>query len=593
MASSEGARRLFFPLAAALLLAFLAQGIAFIRTNTPTVDEPGHLVAGYINLRTGDLTIGGWHPPLPRVLAAAAVYLIQRPPVPEEWRTGRAGGATLEWLGVSFLEQQPGTRAQDTLAVARTPSLVLGALTVMLVGLWARRLWGDASGLLAMALAAFEPSLVAHSSLVTQDGPLTFFIFLSCYLGWRYATDGRLVTWLAMGMAVGGAMMSKFSAPVVLPMLAVGLGLDTYARRRGWGHVRKLTLLTLVCGGSVPFIVIAGYGLFNRGALRGLDHAGQWVSGLRQQLVYHRSIGHLSFLFGEYSQKGWAWYFAAAMLFKLPLGSLFFFFASLFARHQGAPLKLVNVGFLVVAPLVYVVAITMAHIDLGVRLVLPAFPFLFVVAGRCATFRFGSAWRQRLWIGLPVAWNVVSTLRVAPHSIAYFNELAGGPIGGPTLLSDSNVDWGQDLGNLAEYVRARGNPPIYLLYFGTDSPSYYGLKTQTMHPSKTATPIMAGTTPELMAVSVFHVASGSVWTRGRFSWLRDKTPIARIGYSINVYDITGDVPSHLELAKLYATSSSKRAARAEVDRVLALDPSNGPARALAATLPPTAAPPSP
>jgi len=34
---------------------------------------------------------------------------------------------------------------------------------------------------------------------------------------------------------------------------------------------------------------------------------------------------------------------------------------------------------------------------------------------------------------------------VAPHYLAYFNELAGGPANGFKELADSNLDWGQDL----------------------------------------------------------------------------------------------------------------------------------------------------
>ena len=79
------------------------------------------------------------------------------------------------------------------------------------------------------------------------------------------------------------------------------------------------------------------------------------------------------------------------------------------------------------------------------RYVLPAFPFLFILISRVGkSFALGHR-------GFAVAvtamcgWTVVSSLSVVPHSLSYYNELAGGPMGGHYHLGASNTDWGQDL----------------------------------------------------------------------------------------------------------------------------------------------------
>lgn len=41
--------------------------------------------------------------------------------------------------------------------------------------------------------------------------------------------------------------------------------------------------------------------------------------------------------------------------------------------------------------------------------------------------------------------SIGSALATYPHTLSYFNELAGGPLNGPAHLLDANVDWGQDL----------------------------------------------------------------------------------------------------------------------------------------------------
>jgi hypothetical protein len=55
-----------------------------------------------------------------------------------------------------------------------------------------------------------------------------------------------------------------------------------------------------------------------------------------------------------------------------------------------------------------------------------------------------------------LAWSVGSSLWYYPHSLSYFNELVGGPMGGPKHLLDSNIDWGQDLFYLKDWLDANG-----------------------------------------------------------------------------------------------------------------------------------------
>jgi len=80
------------------------------------------------------------------------------------------------------------------LATARIANLLLGALLVLLVGVWAGRLWGASAGIVAIALAALEPNLVAHSSLVTTDAAVTLFVFATLYLLWEHVRSGS--SWL-------------------------------------------------------------------------------------------------------------------------------------------------------------------------------------------------------------------------------------------------------------------------------------------------------------------------------------------------------------------------------------------------------------
>src|SRR5206468_2193426 len=97
-----------------------------------------------------------------------------------------------------------------------------------------------------------------------------------------------------------------------------------------------------------------------------------------------------------------------------------------------------------------------------------------------ATIQFRQRWLAPLLLSLPLAATALTSLKVAPHQLAYFNELVGGPAEGYRYLSDSNVDWGQDLKGVKAYMEQQGLEMIYLSYFGSAPPSYYAIHYQNV-----------------------------------------------------------------------------------------------------------------
>jgi hypothetical protein len=140
--------------------------------------------------------------------------------------------------------------------------------------------------------------------------------------------------------------------------------------------------------------------------------------------------------------------------------------------------------------------------------------------------------------------NAISVLRVHPHYLTYFNEAAGGPLHGMDHLADSNIDWGQCLVALRDWLDE--NAPgrrIRLAYFGTMFPEVLGVDYEL--------PPLDGPSPGLQAVSAnyllgipFPAPNGE----GRQSplgldalvYYRGFEPIAVPGNSIFVYDLTLD-----------------------------------------------------
>jgi hypothetical protein len=112
------------------------------------------------------------------------------------------------------------------------------------------------------------------------------------------------------------------------------------------------------------------------------------------------------------------------------------------------------------------------------RYVLPIFPFFFIWVGRVAVVFSGRQRMVQALVAIVLAWSISSSLWIYPHSLSYFNEVAGGPLGGPAYLLGSNIDWGQDLLFLHQWIANHPNAkPLMLSYFGGVDPSALGIES--------------------------------------------------------------------------------------------------------------------
>jgi hypothetical protein len=183
------------------------------------------------------------------------------------------------------------------------------------------------------------------------------------------------------------------------------------------------------------------------------------------------------------------------------------------------------------------------------RYVMPVFPFLFIWTSRVGEFLGRQHRFVTSVVTLSLIWSVFSSLWFYPHSLSYFNELAGGPAGGSAHLIHSNLDWGQDLLMLkrwqAEHPEAK---PLHLAYFASYDPKHLGVEYVQPDMSRIGeerAPIPAG----WYAVSVNFLRGFPYFTYQpadreedvdpqaltRFQKLK---PVDRIGYSIYIYHVT-------------------------------------------------------
>lgn len=528
--------------AAALVAVFWWQGERFLAANGPTFDEAVHLAAGYSYWVTGDFRLNHEDPPLLKLLWTLPLVLGDRPPYPH---AVAAEPDSSHWTIGPALMYDSGVPHTRLLAPARRVNLAVGCGVVLLAGWWAFRVWGSRlAGVAAAGFASFDPNLLALSCVLSTDVGLTFFALLSAYLLWEYTAHPSRGLLLASGVSLGLLLGAKFSALAVLA---------------GFGAAAALIVVrggTLALPGAPPgnrakAAVDLGFRLAVIGAVvlaatYGFLHFRHWGAGLQFQLTRKEFGNGAYYLCGAVSDSGWYHYFLVALAVKLPLGLIAAAGAGavLLAGDRRDPAVPGRSAWLWVPPLVFLAAASYSRVDLGVRVVLPAVAFLYVIAARLAAPGCCACVRRVVLAGC-LAWAGVSSYHAGPHQIAYFNELAGGPVGGLRYVADSNVDWGQDLPLLKAYMDREGLDVVYLSYFGTDRPEAHGIRRQYLpgYGQFTAPPdtVPADAPRHVVAVSANNLLG--IYLKvppDTFAWLRDRPPAAILGGSIYVYDLTGD-----------------------------------------------------
>lgn len=190
-------------------------------------------------------------------------------------------------------------------------------------------------------------------------------------------------------------------------------------------------------------------------------------------------IGYPVYLDGERRDSGWWYYYLAALGYKVPEGTWALGLASLVvlaARRRTAAAWADEFALLLVPSAVLLAMSFGTDINLGLRYVLPAFPYVFVSIGKLVPWAVSLTGRARGlangFVVVAVLETIIAALMIHPHYLAYFNWASGGAERGSEHLIDSNIDWGQDLVNLRDWMQAHApGERVGLAYFGQLNPN--------------------------------------------------------------------------------------------------------------------------
>ena len=555
-----------------------------MKDDAPTFDEQGFLVRGLAYLRGdangGNRNIRVGHPLGLNILNAALLNAdptVRLPSDHESWQ-----GTNFHRPAELFL-WEIGNDVEHIMFLARLPTIWLGLLLAAVGGRWAAEMaagwrkpathtaaWPQWAGIMTLLLLALDPNILAHTRLVTTDLGLTAAAGLAGFTLWRFLKVPNWSRAIVAGVGLGLLLNTKFTALLFLPLfsIVIVIGLVRHRHTSSPDNIKRfgdLILQVVVVYPVVAFIVLwAGNGFQISPLSTPLPLIGQAgsapipLAGYLGQLLDigdRLAVSTPAFLLGKYSDSGWWYYFPVAFLLKTPLPVLLLLVWALgkvgwlfINDERDRSVWLFDILVLLIpASGFFAIALT-TTINLGYRHLLPILPFLYVLIGAVVSqsVHEHSVYKSR---GKPrtaavlMGWFVVGSFWMYPHYLAFFNVLAGGPDNGWRALVDSNIDWGQDLKRLGDWMETTGVESVWLSYFGEARPEYFGINytgldsfpPRLMNPN--ARPFYpSDPAPGWYAISATTLQGVHFADHDQFAFFRNREPQDKIGHSIFMFD---------------------------------------------------------
>jgi hypothetical protein len=551
--------------------------------DSPNFVELAYLAAGLDDLEYGRYALAKVNPPLVRIVAALPVKILLQPRIERDPLTASANVRPEYGLGEQLLRAHAyHSDALSIVTVARWACIPFSILGGYVCYAWARALFGTVSGMVSLALWCFSPSILANGAMVTADVPGAAVGVAACYVYWRWVREPTWREASACALILGAAELARTTFVVfvvVLPALWIVWRVTDQTRVGGIQWARQAAQLALILTGAL-YIVNLGYEFEGSGQpLRAYEFvseafggpkvtrdgsgnrfAGNWLGRVPLPLPRSYLLGMdlqrkdfengggdtWSYLEGEWRQRGWWYYYLWGFCLKGTIGAWLLFLTSFCARF--VRLRVIGPGWrddlFITVPAMALMAVVSSQTGFSChfRYAIPVLPYIFIWSGSVVGGAGRSRWALR-GASAALIWSMASSLWIYPHSLSYFNELAGGPSRGSAHLADSSVDWGQDLFYLKHWLddhpKAR---PVYLAFYGP-APELLGVPWRPAPTASQATLAKMSASRRLPsgchAISVNHLLRH--WREYR-QYLRLR-PVASAGYSIKIYCIsapTGD-----------------------------------------------------
>ena len=560
-----------------LLAFFSMKGISL------TMDELAHIPAGFSYLYKNDYRLNPEHPPLIKDLAAFPLMFLKLN-FPENHPSWTTGVNNQWWFGNQFMFKS-GNNPDQIMFWARIPMIIVMLLFCLFIYFYAKKLFGEKFAILALIFAAFSPTILAHGRLVTTDIGAAFGAILATYFWINFLKNPCWRNVLFAGIVFGCVLLVKFSLILLVPFFGILTLLWPFLKKGlDWKFILQYIFKAFLAGIVAVVLIIWPFYYFHiknypqerqlqdtqeilaSNPWKPLKNLCIWMAkhNFTRPLAHYLlgllmatqrvSYGNTVYFLGTVSGGGIKYYFPLVYLMKIPLSFviLIFFLISIYLlkfkeiRWRNIRNCMLNhfdlFAFLVFVIIYWFTSIT-GNLNIGVRHLLPVFPFTYLLVVAGVKFIYDNLNRQKRlvfagFISLLVIWYLVSVFLCYPHFLTYFNEAFGGPKNGYKFVVDSNYDWGQDLKRLQKFVEENKIQEIYVDYFGGDDVEYrLGEKWKKFNPIEEQPKGWLAVSATLLQGGRGKPVEGFNQPAEYYKWLDNYQPVARAGNSIFIYHI--------------------------------------------------------
>ena len=589
--------------AVALLVIQATLALTMVHRESLSFDEDDHMFAGYMMWKAADYGLNPEHPPLVKLVATIPVLWdhLWVPPLHHRFFKEEAYLDGRDWLA-----HNDGGR-QHLVFRMRVGAEVFAVGLCLFVFLTAREWFGDAAGLIALILAVFDPNILAHSALVTTDVGVSCFFVAAIWTFYRYVIRPAPIRLLLAGVATGLLLASKHSGILICPMFFFLISWEVFVapsaeRKRtalrltgafftivilsvfllwscyGFRYTARpagMTLSTSLALYTAPLPHFEAAGVLAVARLHLLPES--YLIGLVD--VKRMSVAYPTFLLGKVYPHGKWYYFPFVILIKTTLGLLLLLALAMFAAVTGKLVKRRELVYTLSPALIYLVVAMMAGMNIGARHLLPMYAFLIIFAAAGTVTLARTNRRLAILCSALIVAHIVSSLVAFPNEIAYANEAWGGPSNVHNLLSDANVDWGQQLFQVKQWQDRHPDQECWFAYFARPEidPSVYGIRchalpnadTQWLGGSELIPPSITGT----VLISAGDL-SGCEWPSARdnpYRSFQPLHPVSVIDDSVFTYQGTFAIPEVAAISRAQQSLLLLIAKKPEPALVLALE----------------------
>ena len=565
-----------------IIIISFALNITSAINQSQTTDEGVHITAGYSYLKYNDFKINPEHPPLIKIISAVPLLFLDLnfPDNSSYWEEEEQWGLAKKFL------YESGNNADLIILLSRIPIILLTTLLGIIIFLWTKKLFGKKASIVSLILISFSPMFLSHGHYVTTDLGLALTFILALFYFNKFLEKPKLLNIVIFGIFTTIALLVKFSAVILLPIFPVLYILKRWHQSKGNKKntsFSKFVILILISAIIFSLFTFIIYGFEIKKPKNDADIVKYFDSGeipsnqftlwladksipafsYFKGLIHvqqHSKWGHYAYLLGEFDKYGgWWYYFPIAFLVKTPMAVLILLLASIIILFKTLILKSKKIlseknkincfskikiiykkipfiyYLLIIPPVFYFVFSLTSNLNLGARHLMPIYPFIYIIiASTIYNIKFKKHKINLIYnilILLIIFIYIFTCFFTWPHYLSYFSEIIGGSGNGHKYLSDSNLDWGQDLKNLKKYTDKNNIDEIYTRVSGWAGPEYYNIPAKDLPDNNEI--IYQPDFNGYVAISISYLMQ----EHRDYSWLWKYQPIDHIGHSIYIYNI--------------------------------------------------------